>query len=109
MSGQLNNPYVRISDPLRALNLGTKADVSPSPFQYLTAFKNPGPNLQGGIVASMPAGSFAGSLINVRPSRARPCLRRPPLRSRTNQLPQQSYLADKLGRKYCICVSGCLW
>ena len=41
---------------------------------YKNTFGNPGSNAQGGIVASMPAGSFAGALI-------------------------VSWLADKIGRK----------
>ncbi|GAA5985142.1 hypothetical protein JCM5350_000859 [Sporobolomyces pararoseus] len=60
MSGQLSNPY------------------------YLDQFNHPNSSLQGGITASMPAGSFAGALIN-------------------------SYLADKIGRKKTIIVGAWIW
>lgn len=53
MSGQLSNPY------------------------YLEQFNSPDSDLQGGITASMPAGSLGGALIN-------------------------SWLADKIGRKKTI-------
>ncbi|GAA6028079.1 hypothetical protein JCM8097_001861 [Rhodosporidiobolus ruineniae] len=60
MAAQLSNPY------------------------YLKQFGNPDSDLQGGITASMPAGSFGGALIN-------------------------SWLSDKIGRKKCIIISGWLW
>ncbi|BGP19710.1 high affinity glucose transporter [Rhodosporidiobolus nylandii] len=60
MSAQLSNPY------------------------YLEQFGHPDSNLQGGITASMPAGSFAGAILN-------------------------SYLADKIGRKKSIILSGWVW
>ncbi|GAA6044088.1 hypothetical protein JCM8097_000203 [Rhodosporidiobolus ruineniae] len=60
MSAQLDNPY------------------------YLSQFNNPNSDLQGGITAAMPAGSFGGALIN-------------------------SYLADKIGRKRCLILSGWIW
>ncbi|KAM0749989.1 general substrate transporter [Meredithblackwellia eburnea MCA 4105] len=60
MSAQLNNP------------------------SYLSQFNYPNSNLQGGITASMPAGSFGGSLI---------C----------------SYLSDKIGRRPTIMLAGSLW
>ncbi|GAA5860901.1 hypothetical protein JCM8547_003883 [Rhodosporidiobolus lusitaniae] len=60
MSAQLSNPY------------------------YLKQFNSPNSDLQGGITASMPAGSFGGALIN-------------------------SWLADKIGRKRTIMLSGWLW
>ncbi|GAA5903155.1 sugar porter family MFS transporter [Sporobolomyces salmoneus] len=60
MSGQLSNPY------------------------YLSQFNHPDSALQGGITASMPAGSFAGALIN-------------------------SYLADKIGRKKTIIIGAWIW
>ncbi|GAA6018298.1 hypothetical protein JCM10207_000795 [Rhodosporidiobolus poonsookiae] len=60
MSAQLDNPY------------------------YLRQFKSPNSDLQGGITASMPAGSFGGALIN-------------------------SWLSDRIGRKKCIILSGWLW
>lgn len=51
---------------------------------YLRQFNSPNSDLQGGITAAMPAGSFGGALIN-------------------------SWLSDKIGRKYCIILSGWLW
>ncbi|BGP57934.1 high affinity glucose transporter [Rhodotorula sphaerocarpa] len=60
ISGQLSNPY------------------------YLSQYGNPDSNLQGGITASMAAGSFGGSIIN-------------------------SWLCDKIGRKKVIILSGWLW
>ncbi|BGP41793.1 hypothetical protein JCM10449v2_005784 [Rhodotorula kratochvilovae] len=52
--------------------------------EYLEQFKHPDSELQGGIVASMAGGSFAGSLLT-------------------------SWLADKIGRKRCIIISGFVW
>ncbi|GAA5963171.1 hypothetical protein JCM21900_002939 [Sporobolomyces salmonicolor] len=60
MSGQLSNPY------------------------YLSQFGNPNSSLQGGITASMPAGSFGGALLN-------------------------SYLSDKIGRKKTIIIGAWCW
>lgn len=60
ISGQLSNPY------------------------YLSQYGNPDSNLQGGITASMAAGSFGGSIIN-------------------------SWLCNKIGRKKVIILSGWLW
>ncbi|GAA5878400.1 hypothetical protein JCM8547_007908 [Rhodosporidiobolus lusitaniae] len=60
MSAQLSNPY------------------------YLKQFNSPNSDLQGGITASMPAGSFGGALIN-------------------------SWLCDKIGRKKTIMLSGWIW
>ncbi|BGP51352.1 hypothetical protein JCM10450v2_007290 [Rhodotorula kratochvilovae] len=60
MSAQLSNPY------------------------YPSQFNHPDSDLQGGITASMPAGSFGGALIN-------------------------SWLSDKIGRKKCIILSGWIW
>ncbi|GAA5915305.1 hypothetical protein JCM6882_005184 [Rhodosporidiobolus microsporus] len=60
MSGQLSNPY------------------------YLNQFNHPDSGLQGGITAAMPAGSFAGALLN-------------------------SYISDKIGRKKSIILSGWIW
>ncbi|CDR44504.1 RHTO0S09e05094g1_1 [Rhodotorula toruloides] len=51
---------------------------------YLEQFNHPNSNLQGAITAAMPAGSFGGALIN-------------------------SYLSDKIGRKWCIIISGWVW
>ena len=62
-----------------------------SPFVFLTAITcllgtlpQPGSNAQGAIVASMPAGSFAGALA-------------------------VTMLADKIGRKKTIIISGLIW
>ncbi|GAA5987507.1 hypothetical protein JCM5350_003107 [Sporobolomyces pararoseus] len=60
MSGQLSNPY------------------------YLNQFGHPDSDLQGGITASMPAGSLGGALIN-------------------------SWLADKIGRKKTIILGAWIW
>lgn len=60
MSGQLSNPY------------------------YLSQFNSPNSDLQGGITAAMPAGSFGGALIN-------------------------SWLADKIGRKKTIIIGAWIW
>ncbi|THH31071.1 hypothetical protein EUX98_g3119 [Antrodiella citrinella] len=51
---------------------------------YKNQFGNPGSNAQGAIVAAMPAGSLVGALI-------------------------VSYLADKIGRKKSIIISGWVW
>ncbi|KAI0027786.1 general substrate transporter [Vararia minispora EC-137] len=51
---------------------------------YLDYFHHPGSNAQGGIVASMPAGSFAGALL-------------------------VTALADKIGRKNTVILSGIIW
>ncbi|PPQ98671.1 hypothetical protein CVT26_013817 [Gymnopilus dilepis] len=51
---------------------------------YLKQFNHPGPGAQGGIVAAMPAGSLIGSLAVTQ-------------------------LADKLGRKKTIILSGLFW
>ena len=51
---------------------------------YKTTFGNPGANAQGGIVAAMPAGSFVGALA-------------------------VSKLADLIGRKWTIIISGWIW
>ncbi|GAA5828919.1 hypothetical protein JCM11251_005918 [Rhodosporidiobolus azoricus] len=60
MSGQLSNPY------------------------YLNQFGYPNSDLQGGITAAMPAGSFGGAILN-------------------------SYISDKIGRKKSIILSGWIW
>lgn len=51
---------------------------------YMDDFGNPTSNAQGAIVASMPAGSFAGALL-------------------------VTYLADKIGRKKTVISSGWIW
>lgn len=51
---------------------------------YKNTFSNPGPNAQGAIVASMPAGSFVGALL-------------------------VSKLADRIGRKNTVILSGWIW
>ncbi|BGP43160.1 hypothetical protein JCM10449v2_007184 [Rhodotorula kratochvilovae] len=51
---------------------------------YLELFNHPNSDLQGGITAAMPAGSFGGALLN-------------------------SWLSDKIGRKKCIILSGYVW
>ena len=51
---------------------------------YKNTFGNPGSNAQGAIVAAMPAGSFVGALA-------------------------VSKLADLLGRKLTIIISGWIW
>ena len=47
-------------------------------------FSNPGPNAQGAIVASMPAGSLVGALL-------------------------VTWLGDKIGRKKTIILAGMIW
>ena len=51
---------------------------------YKNTFGNPGSNAQGAIVAAMPAGSFVGALL-------------------------VSKLADLIGRKWTIIISGWIW
>ncbi|OJT07815.1 High-affinity glucose transporter [Trametes pubescens] len=51
---------------------------------YKNTFGNPGPNAQGAIVAAMPAGSFVGALA-------------------------VSKLADVIGRKWTVILSGWIW
>ena len=51
---------------------------------YLRVFNHPKANPQGAIVASMPAGSFFGALT-------------------------VAYLADRIGRKNTIILSGIIW
>ncbi|KDQ53923.1 hypothetical protein JAAARDRAFT_38894 [Jaapia argillacea MUCL 33604] len=51
---------------------------------YLNLYHNPSSNAQGAIVASMPAGSFVGSLL-------------------------VSKLADKIGRRNTVILSGWVW
>ena len=51
---------------------------------YKDVFSNPGPNAQGAIVASMPAGSLVGALF-------------------------VTWLGDKIGRKKTIILAGMIW
>ncbi|KAK7535937.1 sugar transporter [Phyllosticta citribraziliensis] len=52
--------------------------------QYHDYFNNPSSDLQGGITASMSAGSFAGALA-------------------------AGFLSDKLGRKHAMEIAACIW
>ncbi|KAK8166911.1 sugar transporter [Phyllosticta citrichinensis] len=52
--------------------------------QYHDYFNNPSSDLQGGITASMSAGSFAGALI-------------------------AGFLSDRLGRKRAMEIAACIW
>ncbi|PYH47020.1 sugar porter family MFS transporter [Aspergillus saccharolyticus JOP 1030-1] len=52
--------------------------------QYLDYFNYPDSNLQGGITASMSAGSFAGALA-------------------------AGFLSDRIGRRYSLLVACCIW
>jgi len=51
---------------------------------YKAVFDNPGPNVQGAIVAAIPAGSLVGSL-------------------------SVTWLGDKIGRKRTIIIAGIIW
>lgn len=51
---------------------------------YKEVFDYPGPNVQGAIVASIPAGSLVGSLA-------------------------VTWLGDKIGRKRTIIIAGIIW
>jgi MFS family permease len=52
--------------------------------QYLKFFNNPGSTLQGGITASMSAGSFAGAI-------------------------GAGFLSDRVGRRRALMVACCIW
>ncbi|KAJ9385860.1 hypothetical protein DTO063F5_4067 [Paecilomyces variotii] len=52
--------------------------------QYLDYFDNPDSNLQGGITASMSAGSFAGAIA-------------------------AGFLSDQIGRRYSLMIAACIW
>lgn len=52
--------------------------------QYLKYFNSPGSTLQGGITASMSAGSFAGAVA-------------------------AGFVADVLGRRRALMVASCIW
>ncbi|THG95176.1 hypothetical protein EW026_g6427 [Hermanssonia centrifuga] len=82
------NPYIVgsfacIGGGLFGLDISSMSGVL-SNDAYKNSFGNPGSNAQGAIVAAMPAGSLVGSLIVGR-------------------------LADKIGRKKTIMISGWIW
>ncbi|KAH9829055.1 general substrate transporter [Rhodofomes roseus] len=82
------NPYIVgsfacIGGGLFGLDISSMSAVLNNP-AYNTYFGNPDTTRQGGIVASMPAGSFAGALA-------------------------VTYLADRIGRKWTIISSGWIW
>lgn len=52
--------------------------------QYLEYFNHPNSNLQGGITASMSAGSFGGALV-------------------------AGFIADHLGRRWSLMIASCVW
>ncbi|PVG01236.1 general substrate transporter [Serendipita vermifera] len=84
----LRNPYIVgsfacIGGGLFGLDISSMSGVLTNP-SYKEQFHNPGPNAQGGIVASMPAGSLFGALAVGR-------------------------LADVLGRKKTIQLAGIVW
>ncbi|TKA51135.1 hypothetical protein B0A53_05953 [Rhodotorula sp. CCFEE 5036] len=82
------NPYVAGAVPtLGGLIFG--CDISSMSAQwdnatFLSKMGHPSSLRQGGITAAMPAGSLAGALVN-------------------------SWLADKIGRKKCVILSGWIW
>ncbi|KAI0343634.1 general substrate transporter [Trametopsis cervina] len=82
------NPYIVgsfacIGGGLFGLDISSMSGVL-SNDAYKNTFGNPGSNAQGAIVAAMPAGSFAGALI-------------------------VSWLADRIGRKKVVIISGWIW
>ncbi|KZT64819.1 general substrate transporter [Daedalea quercina L-15889] len=82
------NPYIVgtfacIGGGLFGLDISSMSAVLNSP-AYNEYFGYPPSTTQGGIVASMPAGSFAGALA-------------------------VTCLADRIGRKSSIILSGCIW
>ncbi|KZT38111.1 general substrate transporter [Sistotremastrum suecicum HHB10207 ss-3] len=82
------NPYIVgtfacIGGGLFGLDISSMSGVLNNP-AYLRVFNHPGPNAQGAIVASMPAGSLVGALIVGK-------------------------LADRIGRKKTIIISGIIW
>ncbi|KAF8577835.1 general substrate transporter [Ramaria rubella] len=83
-----SNPYVVgsfacIGGGLFGLDISSMSGVLDNP-SYLAQFNNPTAGPQGGIVAAMPAGSLIGSLA-------------------------VSKLADSIGRKKTIIISGWIW
>jgi len=82
------NPYIVgsfacIGGGLFGLDISSMSGVLSNP-SYLRVFNHPNSNAQGAMVASMPAGSLVGALI-------------------------VSWLADKIGRKKVIQISGLVW
>lgn len=83
-----SNPYIVgsfacIGGGLFGLDISSMSGVLNNP-AYLKTFNYPNPTAQGGIVAAMPAGSLLGSLAVTQ-------------------------LADRLGRKKTIMLSGLFW
>ncbi|KAH9937922.1 general substrate transporter [Epithele typhae] len=83
-----SNPYIVgsfacIGGGLFGLDISSMSGVLSNP-SYKKTFGNPGPNAQGAIVAAMPAGSFVGAIA-------------------------VSKLADLIGRKWTIIISGWIW
>ncbi|KAI0259680.1 general substrate transporter [Gloeopeniophorella convolvens] len=83
-----SNPYIVgsfacIGGGLFGLDISSMSGVLNND-AYKNTFGNPNPTVQGGIVAAMPAGSFGGALL-------------------------VSYLADLIGRKKTIIISGIVW
>jgi sugar porter (SP) family MFS transporter len=83
-----SSPYVVgsfacIGGGLFGLDISSMAGVITNP-SYIEYFHNPNSNAQGAIVASMPAGSLLGAL-------------------------SVTILADKLGRKRTVILSGIVW
>ncbi|KAA1477372.1 general substrate transporter [Dentipellis sp. KUC8613] len=83
-----SNPYIVgsfacIGGGLFGLDISSMSGVLNND-AYMDYFGRPGPNAQGGIVASMPAGSFAGALL-------------------------VTWLADFVGRKKTVILSGWIW
>jgi len=83
-----SNPYVVgsfacIGGGLFGLDISSMSGVLNNP-AYQESFGKPGANAQGAIVAAMPAGSFFGAL-------------------------HVAWLADRLGRKYTVILSGWIW
>ncbi|KDQ08044.1 hypothetical protein BOTBODRAFT_180190 [Botryobasidium botryosum FD-172 SS1] len=82
------NPYIVgtfacIGGCLFGLDISSMSGVLSNP-SYLKLFNYPSANAQGAMVASMPAGSLVGAL-------------------------SVGYLADKIGRKPTIMISGMVW
>ncbi|KAG9042517.1 hypothetical protein FS842_002161 [Serendipita sp. 407] len=84
----LRNPYIVgsfacIGGGLFGLDISSMAGILTNQY-WKDQFGHPGPDAQGGIVASMPAGSLVGALAVGK-------------------------LADVLGRKLTIQISGVIW
>ncbi|KAH9993508.1 general substrate transporter [Russula compacta] len=83
-----SNPYIVgsfacIGGGLFGLDISSMSGVL-SNDAYKRTFGNPDPNVQGAIVSAMPAGSFCGALL-------------------------VSYVADRIGRKNTVILSGVVW